>query len=78
MSPASFDANNSFTLRDASNNVVPATITFSTDFKTVTLQPKSNLTGSAAQYYFEIGYQAYLYDMSGNVLSYGYIPFTTH
>jgi large repetitive protein len=76
--PASFDANNSFTLRDASNNVVPATITFSTDFKTVTLQPKSNLTGSGAQYYFEIGYQAYLYDMSGNVLSYGYIPFTTH
>jgi hypothetical protein len=78
MGPASFDANNSFTLRDASNNVVPATITFSTDFKTVTLQPKSNLTGSGAQYYFEIGYQAYLYDMNGNVLSYGYIPFTTH
>jgi hypothetical protein len=38
MDPASFDANNSFTLRDAANNVVPAAITFSADFKTVTLQ----------------------------------------
>jgi hypothetical protein len=78
MGPASFDANNSFTLRDASNNVIPATITFSADFKTVTLQPNSNLTGGGTQYYFEIGYQAYLYDMGGNQLSYGYIPFTTH
>jgi large repetitive protein len=78
MSPASFDANTSFTLRDVSNNVVPATITFSGDFKTVTLQPNSNLTGGGAQYYFEIGYQTYLYDISGNVLSYGYIPFTTN
>jgi hypothetical protein len=78
MGPASFDANNSFTLHDASNNVVPATITFSADFKTVTLQPNSNLTGGGAQYYFEIGYQAYLYDVGGNQLGYGYIPFTTH
>jgi hypothetical protein len=78
MGPGSFDANTSFTLRDASNSVVPATITFSADFKTVTLQPNSNLTGGGAQYYFEIGYQAYLYDVGGNVLSYGYIPFTTH
>jgi large repetitive protein len=78
MGPASFDANNSFTLRDASNNVIPATITFSADFKTVTLQPNSNLIGGGVTYYFEIGYQAYLYDMGGNVLSYGYIPFTTH
>ncbi len=77
MGPASFDANNSFTLRDASNNVIPANITFSADFKTVTLQPKSNLTGGGTQYYFEIGYQAYLYDIGGNQLSYGYIPFTT-
>jgi hypothetical protein len=78
MDPASFDVNNSFTLRDASNNVVPATLTFSADFKTVTLQPKSNLTGSGATYYMEIGYQASLYDIAGNVLSYGYISFTTH
>jgi len=77
MGPASFDANTSFTLRDASNNAVPATITFSADFKTVTLQPNSNLTGGGTQYYFEIGYQAYLYDIGGNQLSYGYIPFTT-
>jgi large repetitive protein len=78
MGPASFDANTSFTLRDVSNNVVPATITFSGDFKTVSLQPNANLTGGGAQYYFEIGYQTYLYDISGNVLSYGYIPFTTN
>jgi hypothetical protein len=78
MGPASFDANNSFTLHDASNNVIPATITFSADFKTVTLQPTSNLTGGGTQYYFEIGYQAYLNDIGGTQLSYGYIPFTTH
>jgi hypothetical protein len=78
MSPASFDANNSFTLHDASNNVVPATITFSSDFKTVTLQPNSNLTGGGVTYYFEIGYQAPLYDVGGNTLNYGYISFTTH
>src|SRR6266853_3580902 len=58
MDPASFDVNNSFTLRDASNNVIPATITFSADFKTVTLQPNSNLTGGGS-----------LYDVGGNVLN---------
>jgi large repetitive protein len=77
MDPASFDANNSFTLRDAGNNVVPATITFSADFKTVSLKPNSNLTGSGATYYFEISYQAQLWDVGGNVLNYGYIQFTT-
>jgi len=77
MDPASFDVNNSFTLRDASNNIVPATLAFSSDFKTVTLTPKSNLAASTL-YYMEIGYQAYLYDMSGNYLDYGYITFTTH
>ena len=78
MGPASFDANTSFTLRDVSNNVVPATITFSGDFKTVSLQPNANLTGGGAQYYFEVGYQTPLYDISGNSLSYNYIPFTTN
>ena len=78
MDPAAFDPNNSLTLRDASNNVIPATITFSTDYKTATLQPKSNLTGGGATYYFEIGYQAYLYDLGGNRLSGTYITFTTH
>jgi hypothetical protein len=77
MDPASFDANNSFTLRDAANNVVPATITFSSDFKTVSLKPNSNLIGSGATYYFEISYQAQLWDVGGNVLNYGYIQFTT-
>jgi hypothetical protein len=78
MDPATFDVNNSLTLRDVSNNVVPATITFSTDYKTATLQPKSNLTGGGATYYFEIGYQAYLYDLGGNQLPGTYITFTTH
>jgi YD repeat-containing protein len=77
MDPATFDANNSFTLRDASNNVVPATITFSSDFKTVSLKPNSNLTGGGATYYFEISYQAALFDVGGNQLNYGYIQFTT-
>ncbi len=77
MDPAYFDPNNSLTLRDASNNVIPATITLSADYKTATLQPKSNLTGGGATYYFEIGYQAYLYDLGGNRLSGTYITFTT-
>jgi hypothetical protein len=78
MDPATFDVNNSLTLRDVSNNVVPATITFSTDYKTATLQPKSNLTGGGATYYFEIGYQAPLYDLGVNQLPGTYITFTTH
>ena len=54
-----------------------ATITFSADFKTVTLQPNSNLIGAGATCYFEISYQAQLWDVGGNVLNYGYIQFTT-
>jgi hypothetical protein len=78
MDVAVFDPNNSLTLRDASNNVVPATITFSANNTTATLQPKSNLTGGGATYYFEIGYQAPLYDLGGNQLPGTYITFTTH
>jgi large repetitive protein len=77
MDPATFDANTSFTLRDAANNVVTATITFSADFKTISLKPNSNLAGGGATYYFEIGYQAALFDIGGNQLNYGYIQFTT-
>ena len=78
MDPASFDPNNSLTPRTSSNNVVPATITFSPDFKTATLQPNSNLTGGGVTYYFEYGYQAPLYDVAGNRLPGTYITFTTH
>ena len=78
MSPASFDPNTSFTLRDASNIVVPATITFSTDFKTATLQPNASLTGGGALYYMEFGYQGPLYDLAGNQFGGTYITFTTH
>ena len=77
MDPASFDPNNSLTLRTSSNIVVPATITFSPDFKTATLQPNSNLIGGGATYYFEYGYQSALYDLGGNRLSGTYITFTT-
>src|SRR5208282_4968662 len=79
MDPASFDPASSFTLRDASNNVVPATITFGSGFTSATLQPNSNLTGGGATYYMEVSYQAYLYDLAGNTLYNGtYISFTTH
>jgi hypothetical protein len=78
MDLASFDPNNSFTLRDPSSAVVPSTITFSADHKTITLQPKANLTGGGATYYMYIGYFAYVYDLSGNRLSGTYIYFTTH
>jgi hypothetical protein len=78
MDPASFDPNNSLTLRNSSNVIVPATITFSANYTTATLQPTSSLTGGGATYYFEIGYQAALYDLGGNRLSGTYITFTTH
>jgi hypothetical protein len=78
MDPASFDPNNSLTLRNSSNVIVPATITFSANYTTATLQPTSSLTGGGATYYFEIGYQAALYDLGGNRLPGTYITFTTH
>ena len=66
MNPALFDANNSFTLRDPSNSVVPGDIKFSTDYKTVTLHPKSNLAAGGATYYMCIGYFRYVYDLGRN------------
>jgi hypothetical protein len=78
MDPAFFDPNNSLTLRTSSNVVVPATITFSANYTTATLTPTSALTGGGATYYFEIGYQAPLFDLGGNQLSGTYISFTTH
>jgi hypothetical protein len=78
MDPAYFDPNNSLTLRTSSNVVVPATITFSANYTTATLTPTSALTGGGATYYFEIGYQAPLYDLGGNQLPGTYITFTTH
>ena len=77
MDPASFDPNNSFVLETASNTVVPATVTFSADYKTVTLSPSSNLVGGGATYYMYIGYNAYLYDLGGNRLLGTYVSFTT-
>jgi hypothetical protein len=76
MNPASFDANNSFWLRDPANKPVPATITFSSDYKTVTLQPLANLTANTT-YYMLVGYSAYLDDLGGNQIG-TYFYFTTH
>ena len=45
--------------------------------ETVTLKPNSNLIGGGATCYFEISYQAQLWEVGGNVLNYGYIQFTT-
>jgi hypothetical protein len=80
MDPAYFDPNNSFTLRAVANPNVPiaATITFSANYTTATLQPSSNLAPDT-EYYFEYGYQAPLYDLGGNQFSGGtFITFTTH
>jgi len=77
MDPASFDPNNSFVLYDPSNNVVPATIRFSMDYKTVTLNPMANLTGGGATYYMYINWYSPLYDLGGNPGSGTYFSFTT-
>ena len=66
MDPASFDPANSFTLVDSLGNTVPATITFSPDFKTATLQPKSALTGGGAVYDLFVSYFSNVYDLAGN------------
>jgi len=80
MDPSSFYTNNDrFTLADASGNVVPATITFSADFKTATLHPTANLQGGGATYYMYLGWgPGNLLDLGGNALSnWTYITFST-
>jgi hypothetical protein len=79
MDPASFDQNTSFVLIDPSSNVVPATVTFSTDYKTATLHPNATLI-SGVTYTMYVGYpyvNYYLYDLGGNALYGTYISFTT-
>jgi hypothetical protein len=69
MDAASFDPNNnSFTLTDALNNVVPATITFSVDYKTATLQPMTSLTGGGKVYKMYVSHSSIppLQDLGGN------------
>jgi hypothetical protein len=77
MDPASFDPANSFTLVDSSLNTVPATITFSPDYKTATLQPKSNLSGGGATYNLFVSYFATVYDLAGNRTAPTIVFFTT-
>ena len=73
-----FDPNTSFTLRDPSNNVVPSNITFSTDYKTATLQPKSNLA-AATTYTMYVNYSGnYVYDLGLNRFPGTQFSFTTH
>jgi hypothetical protein len=76
MDPASFDPANSFTLVDSSLNVVPATITFSPDYTTVTLQPKSSLADGVTYDLF-VSYFATVYDLAGNRTGPTIIFFTT-
>jgi len=78
MDAASFDPNNSFTLHDPSNNVVPATITFSADYKTATLHPNATLT-SGATYTMYVGNSTPpLQDLGGNPGGNTSFSFTTH
>jgi hypothetical protein len=77
MDPASFDPANSFTMVDSSLNVVPATITFSPDYTTATLQPKSNLTGGGATYDLFISSFASVYDLAGNSIAPTLVVLTT-
>jgi hypothetical protein len=77
MDPASFDPANSFALVDSSSNIVPATITFSPDYTTATLQPKSNLVGGGAVYDLFISYFSTAYDLDGNRVTPAIIFFMT-
>jgi hypothetical protein len=77
MDPASFDPANSFTLVDSSLSVVPSTISFSPDYTTATLQPKSNLIGGGAIYNLFISYFASAYDLAGNRVTPTFVFFTT-
>jgi hypothetical protein len=80
MDPASFDPNYSFVLYDtATSQIVPATITFSANSTTATLQPTSHLTGGGVLYYMYIGDSSgALYDVGGNRFGGALITFTTH
>jgi hypothetical protein len=75
--PASFNPATTFTLRDPSHNVVPATITFSGGYTTVTLTPNASLISGGATYTLFISYFAPLYDVSGNQIPPTIVFFTT-
>jgi hypothetical protein len=77
MDPASFDPSNSFTLQDSTHSVVPATITFSADYKTVTLTPNANLVGGGATYFMFVSQFAHVYDLAGNNSAPTFILFST-
>jgi hypothetical protein len=68
MDPASFDPNTTFVLIGPGSTVVPATITFSPDYKTATLQPTASLTGGGVTYTMHVGYSntTPLQDLGGN------------
>ena len=68
MDPASFDPNTTFVLTGPGSTVVPATVTFSPDYKTATLQPSANLTGGGVIYTMQVGYSIAtpLEDLGGN------------
>ncbi len=74
--PASFDPTNSFVLFGSAPTPVPATITFSADYKTATLQPKANLTAGATYTVF-LSYFASVTDLAGNPVLPTVMDFTT-
>ncbi len=79
MDPVWFNSSASFALIDPNGNVVPATISFSPDYKTVTFTPVTPLT-SGVLYYFYYSYYyggVYLTDFAGNPCGGGSISFTT-
>jgi hypothetical protein len=79
MDPLTFDQSlkYAFIWQTSNDVIVPATVNFSADGKTVTIVPTAPLTAST-EYTIEIGYLGYVTDVAGNQFSPGsYTTFTT-
>jgi len=79
MNPLTFDQSieYAFIWQTSNDVIVPATVSFSADGKTVTFIPTAALT-SNTEYTIEIGYEGYVTDVAGNQFSPGsYTMFTT-
>jgi len=79
MDPASFDPNTTFVLIGPGNVVVPASVTFSPDYKTAILQPTASLTGGSVIYTMHVGYSntTPLEDLGGNAYGSSSFAFKT-
>jgi hypothetical protein len=79
MDPLTFDQSleYAFIWQTSNEVIVPATVSFSADGKTVTIIPTAALA-SNTEYTIEIGYEGYVTDVAGNQFSPGsYTTFTT-